>query len=163
MKCPRCQELSLMLGPIGRTLKGLLNSQPVKCRCGKQTIYENLTTHAQECLIREIKCPLDCGLMLKSNMFREAQPHHATWEAHLDQCQMVLVQCSLCDCYQKRVDLRSHKIWCENYLDPCKWCKKTIVRKEMAQHLAICPEAELECLRCHQKYRRRRKRQHDCV
>jgi hypothetical protein len=123
MKCPRCQKRVLTIGPVGRTLKRLLDTQSVNCKCGKEAKYEELDTHAVECFIKAAQCPLDCGVILKSN---------EVYQDHFDQCDRAFVRCDMCNNLETREALNDHQNMCGREPDQCKWCKLDLLRKDLA-------------------------------
>ena len=42
-------------------LRAQLNEIQIKCKCNGIIKYEKFNEHAQECIQKEMKCPLMCG------------------------------------------------------------------------------------------------------
>ena len=106
MKCPRCRADPLVLGPIGRNLKGFLDKQMIKCKCGTVVRYDQLIEHAKACSLKSksMTCPLGCNKKIQS---------HDNYRKHYEECDRALVHCNVCQRNFPRKDMAEHKTKCE--------------------------------------------------
>lgn len=119
----------------------------VKCRCGQTMSYEELVSkHKDECIRKQIECPLGCHTTLVSKV--DAVMHY-------DICMQAIVQCDLCSIKLKRAELFAHQNICPEGTETCQHCQMDFKRKDLQAHFEGCLEIDIDCTECKAEIKRR--------
>lgn len=106
--CPSCRGKPLNAEPvINRYLSGVIDRLQVRCECGHEFSANHLTTHREEeCALRLLDCPLQCGWQGPFSSLRDHLP---------DGCSMMYTTCPKdgCGMIIRRADLVKHKPHCK--------------------------------------------------